>query len=79
MTKLWVRHKQVSLKPIHKVKVWTVTFTFDLETWFLLAPHRFVMMLICAKLFSNPATHDKVMGLTHTGFTEANAQSLSAV
>ena len=36
------------------------------------------MMIICAKLFSNPTMHNKVMGRTRTGFTEVYAQSLSA-
>ena len=36
------------------------------------------MMIIYAKLFSNPTMHNKVMGLTHTGFTEVYAQGLSA-
>ena len=36
------------------------------------------MMIICAKLFSNPSMHNKVMGLTQTGFPEVYAQSLSA-
>ena len=36
------------------------------------------MMIICAKLFLNPYMHNKVMGRTRTGFTEVDAQSLSA-
>ena len=36
------------------------------------------MMIICAKLFSNPTMHNKVMCRTRTGFTELNAQNLSA-
>ena len=36
------------------------------------------MMIICAILFLNPTTHNKVMGRTQTGFTEVYAQSLSA-
>ena len=36
------------------------------------------MMIICAKLFSNPVMHKKIMGRTRTGFTEVYAQSLSA-
>ena len=63
---------------MHTVKVWTVTLTFDLETWFLFMTHRLVMMIICAQLFSNPAMHNKVMGRTRTGSTEVYAQSLSA-
>ena len=64
MTKLWVGQEQVSLKPMHKVKLWTVTLTFDLATWFLLVTHRLVMMIICAKLFSNPTMQDTL--LVHT-------------
>ena len=52
--------------------------TFDLVTWFLFATHRLVTIIICAKLFSNPTLHNKVMGRTRTGFTEVYAQSLSA-
>ena len=51
--------------------------TFDLATWLLFATHYLVMMIICAKLFSNLTTHGKVMGRTRTGFTEVYAQSLS--
>ena len=51
---------------------------FDLAIWFLFPTHRLVMMIICAKLFSNPITHNKVMDRTQTGFTEVYAQSLSA-
>ena len=36
------------------------------------------MIIICAKLFLNPAMHNKVMGRTRTGFTEVYAQSFSA-
>ena len=36
------------------------------------------MMIICAKLLSNPTMHNKVMGWTRTGFTEVYAQSLRA-
>ena len=67
ITKLWVGHEQVSLKSMHKVKVWTVALTFDLVTWFLFATHCLVMMIICAKLFPNLAMHNKVMGRTGTG------------
>ena len=35
------------------------------------------MMIIFAKKIKNPIMHDKVMGQTQTGFTEAYAQSLS--
>ena len=55
----------------------TVTLALDLATWFLSATDPIVMMLICAKLFSNPTMHNKVMGRTRTGFTEVCAQSLS--
>ena len=44
----------------------------------LVATNRLVMMIICAELFSNPAMHNKVMGLIRTDFTEVYAQSLSA-
>ena len=71
ITKLWVRHEQVSLKSMHKISVRTVTLTFDLATWFLFATHRLVMMIICAKLFSNPTKHNKFMGRTRTGFPES--------
>ena len=75
ITKLWVGHEHVSLKSMHKVKVRTVTLTFDLATQFLLATHWLVMMIICAKLFLNPSMHNKVMGRTRTCFTEVYAQS----
>ena len=78
ITKLWVGHEQVPLKSMHKVKVRTVTLTFDLAAWFLFATHHLVMMIICAKLFLNPTTHNKIMGRTRIGFTEVYAQSLSA-
>ena len=55
----------------------TVTLTFDLATWFLFVTHCLVMIIICAKLFSNPTMLNKVMGRTQTGFTEVYAQSLS--
>ena len=41
----------------------TVTLTFDLATWFLISSHCLVLKIICAKLFSNPIMHEKVMGL----------------
>ena len=68
----------MSLKSMHKVKVRTVTLTFDLTTWFLFATHCLVMIIIFAKLFLNPTIHNKVMDLTRTGFTEVYALSLSA-
>ena len=55
-----------------------VTLTFDLATFFLVMTHSFVMMLICAKLFSNSIMHNKGMCWTQPGVTEAYAQSLSA-
>ena len=58
--------------------MWTVTLTFDLAIWLLFATHRLVIMIISAKLFSNPTMHNKVMGWTRTGFTEVYAQSFSA-
>ena len=36
------------------------------------------MIIICAKLFSNPTMHNEVMCRTRTGFTEVYVQSLSA-
>ena len=54
-----------------------MTLTFNLMIWFLIAIHCLIMMIICAKLFSNPTMHYKVMGRTQTGFTEVYAQSLS--
>ena len=44
----------------------------------LFATHCLVIMIICAKLVSNPTMHNKVMGRTRTGFTEVYAQSLDA-
>ena len=35
----------------------------------------FSHLIICAKLFSNPTMHNKVMGQTRTGFTEVYALS----
>ena len=78
MTKLLAGHEQVSLKPMHNVYERTVTLTFHLATWFLFATHHLIMIIICAKLFSNPTMHKKVMGRTGKGFTEVYAQSLSA-
>ena len=78
MKKLLVKHEQVPLKPKHKVEVPTVTLSFYmyLMTWFLFMIYCFVMMIICPKLFLNPTKHDRDMGRTGTGFTEANSQSL---
>ena len=70
--------EQVSLKPMHKVYEQTVTLTFNLLIWFLIATHRLIMIICCATLFSNPNMHNKAMGRTRTGFTEVYAQSLSA-
>ena len=36
------------------------------------------MIIICAKLFSNPTMHNQVISRTQTGFTEVYARSLSA-
>ena len=55
-----------------------MTLTFNLVTWLLIVTHCLIMIIICAKLFSNPTMHNKVMGRTRTGFTEVYAQSLSA-
>ena len=63
---------------MHKVEVLTVTLTFDIVTWFLIATHYLVMMIICVKLFLNPTMHNKVMGRTRIDSIEAYAQSLSA-
>ena len=54
-----------------------MTLTFNLVIWFLVAIHRLIMIIICARLFSNPTMH-KVMSQTRTDFTEVYAQSLSA-
>ena len=77
MTKLLAGHEQVSLKPMHNVSERTATLTFNLAIWFLFATYCLIMIIIRAKLFSNPTMHDKVMGQTRTGFTEVYAQSLS--
>ena len=37
---------------------------FDLTIWFFFTTHCFDMMIICAKLFSNPTMYDKVMDRT---------------
>ena len=55
-----------------------MTLTFDLATGFLFETHYLVMMVICAKLFSNPTMHNKLIDRARTGFTEVSAQSLSA-
>ena len=55
---------KVSVKPIHKVKVLTVTLTFHPATWYLFPTHRTVMMITCAKLFFNPTMQDEVMDRT---------------
>ena len=78
MTILLTGHEQVSLKPRHNVYERTVILTFNLATWFLFATHRLIIIIICAKLFSNPTMHNKVMGRTQTGFTEVYAKSLNA-
>jgi hypothetical protein len=38
----------------------TVTFTFEVGTWFLDATHHLDVVGICAKLFQNPTMNDKV-------------------
>ena len=53
-----------------------MTLTYDPATWFLFATYHLIMMIICVTFFKNPTTHDKVIGRTRTGFTEAYAQSL---
>ena len=78
MTKLQARYKQVSLKPMHEVSVRTVTFTFDQVIQFSFATHHFVLIIICAELFSNLTMHDKDIGQIQTSFTEAYALSLRA-
>ena len=54
-----------------------MTLIFNLVIWFLIATHRLII-IICAKLFSNPTMHNKDMGRTRTGFTEVYAQTYSA-
>ena len=58
--KLWVGHDS----GMHKLEVPAVTLTFDLATWFLHGTHHLVLMIIPAKLFSNPTMHNEVMGQT---------------
>ena len=55
-----------------------VTLTFDLAKWLLFATYCLVMIIIYAKLFSNPTMHNKAMGRTRTGLTEVYAPNLSA-
>ena len=55
-----------------------MTLTVNLVMWILIAAHCLIMIIICAKLFSNPTMHNKVMGQTRTDLTEVYAQSLSA-
>ena len=62
---------------MHKVKVGTMTLTFDLAISLLFMTYCLVMMIICAKLFANPTMHNKVMSRTQTGFIEIYPQSLS--
>ena len=78
MTQLWAGHKEVSPKPMHKVKVRTVTLSYNLAICLLFATHCLVKMLICAIKFINPTMHAYVMSGTRTGFTETYTQSLSA-
>ena len=63
---------------MHKILVWTVTLTFNLATLFLFTTRFHVMIIICAKSFSNPIMYNKVMGRAQSGFTEVYSQSLSA-
>ena len=70
MTNLWAGHKEVSPKPMHKVKVRAVILTYNLAICFLFATHCLVKMLICAIKFINPTMHAYVMSRTRTGFTE---------
>ena len=58
--KLWVGNEQVPLKSMHKVLVRTVTLTIDLAIWFLFATHCLDIIITCAKLFLNPAMHNKL-------------------
>ena len=46
--------------------------------WFLFATICLVIIIVYAKLFSNSAMQNKVMGRTRTGSTEVYAQKLSA-
>ena len=62
---------------MHQVYERTVTLTFNLVIWFLIATNCLIMIIMCAKLFSNPTMHNKVMGRKETDFTEVYAQSLS--
>ena len=50
ITKLWVGHKQVSLKSMHNLSA--ETLTFDLATWF--ATHYLVMMICHGLLKKSP-------------------------
>ena len=45
---------------MHKVKVRTVTLTFDLAKKLLFATYRLGMMITCVKLFLNPAMHNNL-------------------
>ena len=47
----------------------TVTLTFNPATWFLFATHHLIIIIICAKLFSNLTMDNKVMSQTLTEFT----------
>ena len=55
-----------------------MTLTFNLVTWFFFATNPLIMIIISAKLFSNPIKHNKVMGRTRAGLTEVHAHCLSA-
>ena len=72
--KLWAWHEQVSLTPMHKLYVRTVTSIFDLVTWFWLLTHCLVVMIISVKFIFKTAMHDKVKDWTRFW----KAQTLSA-
>ena len=47
-----------------------MTLIFNLATWFMFATHRLIMIILSAKLLSNPSMHNKGMSRTRTGFTD---------
>ena len=61
------------IEAMYKVQERNVILTFDLATWFVFATNFLVMLIICAKLFSNPTMHEKDMSMTRRGFTETYA------
>ena len=74
MTKLLAEYEQDSLKPAYaQSSAHTMILTFDLVTWFLFMVHCLVMIITCAKQFSNPTMYDVFMGQARTSFTEAYA------